>query len=372
MSLVADGPPVDADVHAEPGVLRVWFPGGSDPTIVDAAAALPDVVSVTMTRASTVGLVGSRDADGGVVDAPPDGYQIPVSVAAIDPEATAEQLPAGASDLRTLVTALGPGEVLLTETAARLRAIGVGGELALVGRPGLRVTGVVPDATLRRVEVAVHDDEAEALGLPTSGAITVLHAAAPGPATDALIERLTALAPDGSTARVSQPASGAGATSPLVLSLPELKATFGEFAYRGRPGVREIDLDPAFVAEHIVSAQVPLLGTVACHGRIVDDLRAALEELVDAGLGDWVDPRRYGGCFYARRIRPGSDRLSSHTWGAAIDINVDHSMPGLGPVPPDAMIEIFGRHGFRWGGDFTTPDHHHWEWVGDDATERRD
>lgn len=36
------------------------------------------------------------------------------------------------------------------------------------------------------------------------------------------------------------------------------------------------------------------------------------------------------------------------------------------------MIEIFGRHGFRWGGDFTTPDNHHWEWVGVRATERRD
>ena len=70
------------------------------------------------------------------------------------------------------------------------------------------------------------------------------------------------------------------------------------------------------------------------------------------------------GCFHPRRIAYGRENLSRHAWGIAIDLNVDFSQPGAGPVPPQEFIEIWGRHGFRWGGDFTTPDNHHFEWVG--------
>lgn len=29
-----------------------------------------------------------------------------------------------------------------------------------------------------------------------------------------------------------------------------------------------------------------------------------------------------------------------------------------------AHLAAFEEHGFRWGGDFLTPDNHHLEWVG--------
>jgi hypothetical protein len=223
---------------------------------------------------------------------------------------------------------------------------------------------------VRRAEVIAHRDDADALGLGPEGSLVVRH----GLALDEiprLAEALEALGPDGETARVS----GAGVddgrhTAPLVLSLGEIKARFGEFAYRPRNGVREIDVDPAWVDAHIIEASIPVLGTVRCHRAIVDDLRAAIEEVVAADLEEHLAPRRYGGCHYARRIHPDTDRLSSHSWGIAIDINVDLDHPGLGPVPPDAMIEIFARHGFRWGGDFTQPDNHHYEWIGPAAVQR--
>src|SRR5690606_7173663 len=81
---------------------------------------------------------------------------------------------------------------------------------------------------------------------------------------------------------------------------------------------------------------------------------------------------RYGGCFAARTIDPDGDRLSRHAWGVAIDINVDMSRPDLGPIPPPSVRDIFAAHGFRWGGDFRTPDNHHFEWVGQSATDRAD
>lgn len=362
--------PVEQEEAAS--TLRMWVPGGFDPDILEAAAALPDVVTATIARSDTVGLVAARTVDGARVMERTDGFRVPVTVTAIDPDIVVPRAAGQTGDVAASIAGLRPGQALLTETAADLRGIGVGGQIDLIGRPGLEVVAVVPDGALRRSEIAVHTDEAASIGLPEGGAITVVHEAAPGDAVDALVAALGELAPDGAEPRVSGRSDDGARRSPLVLSLPELKVAFGEFSYRPRSGVREIDIDPTFVDRNIVTAAVPVLGNVQCHRAIVDDLRAALEELVDAGIGGWIDPAQYGGCFHARHIGVDRNRLSSHSWGAAIDINVDLSMPGLGPIPPDEMIEILGRHGFRWGGDFTTPDHHHWEWVGDGATQRRD
>lgn len=78
----------------------------------------------------------------------------------------------------------------------------------------------------------------------------------------------------------------------------------------------------------------------------------------------------YGGCYHPRLISADRDRLSRHSWGIAIDLNVDLSQPGLGPPPPPEVVEILGRHGFRWGGDFLHADNHHFEWIGEEATRR--
>jgi hypothetical protein len=374
----------DAVDEVRAGVLRVRLPRGLDQELVDTIEALPEVLAVTVSRSDTVGLIGSRTADGTVRDELRDGFRIPVAVSAIDPDATAATLAAEGADeaLRTTVAAIEPGQALLTVTGARARGLDIGGRIDLDGVRDLVVIGLVPDDDAGRTEILVHRDHAESLGMRAGRSVTVRHEAPTGAATEQLVSVIEALAPGDGDIRITDvvarareraeadaPAAG---SSPLVLGLPELKATFGEFAYRPRSGVREIDIDPSFVADDIVSARVPLLGNVRCHRAIIDDVAAALGELVDAGLGSWVDPAQYGGCFHARRIGTDRDRLSSHSWGAAIDINVDLSLPGLGPVPPDEMIEIFARHGFRWGGDFTTPDHHHWEWVGDRATERRE
>lgn len=53
-----------------------------------------------------------------------------------------------------------------------------------------------------------------------------------------------------------------------------------------------------------------------------------------AGLSASIDPAAYAGCFVPRRISEDRARLSRHSWGIAFDINVDLSLPGLGPPPP--------------------------------------
>lgn len=363
------GPDTDSvsAADAEPateGTLVIWGRGDLTRDFADAVAALPQVTAVAHVRSTTLGLVGSRTAAGAAGDVLGDGFQIPVSVAAIEPSAYAATLPPGVA--RDAVVALAPGQVLLSETGARLRGIGVVGHVDLAALPGLEVIGVIADDSVGRSEIVLHAADGTAAGLPHDGTVFLRHDAAPGADTVALTRQIEALVPADVTARIVDVAAGEPRRrAPLVLSLAQVKDRFGEFAFRPRPGAREIDVDPAFPADHIVTVEVPILGSVTCHEGIVDDLRGALQEVVAAGLAADIDPGRYAGCYYPRRISTSSARLSHHSWGIALDINVDLSHPDLGPPPQPGIIAAFEAHGFRWGGDFLQPDNHHFEWVGD-------
>jgi hypothetical protein len=345
------------------GVLVVWARGDLTPAFSTTVAAVPQVLAATHVRSDTLALVGARTADGVPMTLLSDGFQIPVDVAAVDPAAYAATRRPGEDD--GLLDGLSPRRILLSQTAARLRGIGVGGEVDLAGLPGLEVVGVVPDESVGRAEIVIHTDDAAAAGLDEDGTVFLRHAAAPGVELDALMDRIEAIIPPDLTARIVDATDGDLRRAPLVLSLAQVKDRFGEFAFRSRDGVREIDVDPTFAAGHIVSAEVPILGSVTCHELIIADLRGALQRVVDEGLAHEVDPRRYAGCYHPRRISTTGARLSHHSWGIAIDINVDLSHPELGPAPHPGVIAAFEAHGFRWGGDFIQPDNHHFEWVGE-------
>lgn len=354
---------------SEGGTLVAWARGGLPSAVAEDAATLPGVEAVAFVRSGTLGLVGSRDASGRARDRPGAGRRIPVSVIAVLPEAWSEIVGKPGGSQAGGIGELRPGGVVLSRTGAELRGIGVGGSLDLAGRSDLEVLAVVPDDRLRGAELLLHPEDASTAGIGTSGSLVVRHRRPPGGERDTLASALEELVPAGTTAQVVD-GDLAGYRAPLVLTLPEVKRRFGEFAYRPVPGERAIEIEPVFIDANIVRAEVPILGTVTCHHAIIDDLRAALREIVDTGLRSEIDPSAYAGCFNARRISADRDGLSRHSWGIALDINVDLSLPGLGPPPSPGIVAAFGRHGFRWGGDFLHPDNHHFEWVGEGAALR--
>jgi len=341
----------------------VWSAEGLDGTLVSDLAGHAGVSAATRVRSATVGLLGSLDADGAPRDVLPPGFRIPVTLAALEADGYSATLGAVPDEDAALLAQLAPGQVLLSASSAALRGLAAGAtvELGAAGEgqlAGLRVIGVVADRTARGSEFLAHAADAEAIGLGPRESLIVRHASA---RAEELAELVAQRRDD--DVRLRQDRQHVQ----LVLPHTELKARFGEFAFRMVPGQREVDMDRAFADEHITIERMPVLGNVRCHRLIMDDLRSALEEIVDAGLEEWLAPRRYGGCYHARRIRTGRENLSRHSWGVAIDLNVDFSMPGAGPVPPDEFIAIMGRHGFRWGGDFASSDNHHYEWVGEAA-----
>jgi hypothetical protein len=74
----------------------------------------------------------------------------------------------------------------------------------------------------------------------------------------------------------------------------------------------------------------------------------------------------FAGCFNFRLIG-GASRLSTHSWGAGIDIDSERNprtvkydeSKGMMPM---AVVEIFKAEGWKWGGRFTTiPDCMHFQ-----------
>ncbi len=357
------GPSPEVDAPGAPSeVLSVV---SSEDSLTDALVAtfvgLDGVLATTQVRSATLGLFGSVASDGSPRDVPPAGMRIPVNVIAIAPDTYLDVLLVGVDEHdAVLVTGLVPGSVLLSASAARLRGLDAGATMDVGRASALVVAGVVDDGVARGSELLVHRDDVDRIGLgPRESLLVRTAVSASGPTVESLFDAALEGSPD-SDVRVWH----GNDRVPLVLSMMAVKERFGEFAFRLVLNQREVDIERRFVDEWITIERMPVLGNVRCHRLIMDDLRAAIEDTVAAGLSQWLERDRFGGCFHPRRIAYGRENLSRHAWGIAIDLNVDFSQPGAGPVPPEEFIEIWGRHGFRWGGDFTTPDNHHFEWVG--------
>jgi hypothetical protein len=135
----------------------------------------------------------------------------------------------------------------------------------------------------------------------------------------------------------------------------------GTFNYTVLGGGR-IAPDPAWVAEHIRTEPVPILGSVTCNKAIFPQLRAALQEVVDRGLAAEINPDEYAGCYYPRFIA-GSTKLSNHSFGLALDFNVPGNLRGTVGEMDRTVVSVFKKWGFGWGGDWRYTDPMHFEMV---------
>jgi D-alanyl-D-alanine carboxypeptidase len=109
-----------------------------------------------------------------------------------------------------------------------------------------------------------------------------------------------------------------------------------------------------------VTTEVPLLGEITCHRKLIPMVRAALEEVMAAGLS--AEIKVYSGCWASRTVaRSLTAPPSYHAYGAAIDINAPQNPYGTTPTMDRRIVRIFESNGFNWGGDFLIPDGHHFE-----------
>jgi hypothetical protein len=92
-----------------------------------------------------------------------------------------------------------------------------------------------------------------------------------------------------------------------------------------------------------------------------DKFKGLLDDLAAAGVK--IDPRQSGG--YNYRNIAGTNRLSNHAYGRALDVNWTENARGTpGKIDPTLARTLAQKHGMVWGGDWSNPDPMHFEIAG--------
>jgi hypothetical protein len=342
-----------------PRATVVWSARPLPTDLVTQAETVPGVAYGVEVAVGTAWLTRSATSGGTVVSSPAVPYGIPMEVFAADPAAYEPFLPASLKD--SFTATLDSGKGVLGQTSADIRKIGVGGTLRF-GDKRIKVGMIVPDPVVGASELFVSTTTASQLGVTQSlfALLRLRH-----PTTDEhLGAELQPFVPSGQVISVDSPGEVAflradGNAVPPVF----LKQKFGEFD--GHPDTATpgaITIDPAWLAVNIQTRTVPILGKVQCNAALFDALIHALAQVKARGLAGSIHST--AGCYAPRMDSPDTSVISSHAWGAAIDINAPENITGSTPTMDPRVVRIFERWGFRWGGNFPIPDGMHFEYAG--------
>src|SRR6266498_3446508 len=145
-------------------VLLVWTPKRLPAGLATRVRAVRGVSAATVVPGDLVGLTASFDTERNPVDRPPRNMTIPLDAIAFDPSSYPSFVPVST---QTTFRRLGPGQVLLGSTSARLRRLGAGNRLVITGGHRLAVAGVVDDALVGAAEIALTRAGAAAAGMDT-------------------------------------------------------------------------------------------------------------------------------------------------------------------------------------------------------------
>jgi hypothetical protein len=341
-----------------PDAFLVWTSGGMPAGFRKDVRHLNGIRRSVVVASDNTWLDRSWSAQGEVIDDPRPGFSIPLEVAAVDPRELAPFLPPAD---RPVALALADGQGILGESSARLRGLGPGAVMRF-GDVRIEVAAILPDELVGANELMVSREVGRSIGVTQDRyALVVPESARTGAGVERLLNPLLASDPP---SKVRAP----GDTpyfrqGDAVLPPVRIKLLFGEFAARptpGRPGY--LTLDPAWVRHNIDTRRVPLLGSVTCNVVLFPQIRGVVHELIERGLQDTI--QSFAGCFSARHInRIPSAALSHHSWGIALDLNVQQgNLFGQTPHQDARLVRVFERWGFVWGGTFIVPDGMHFEY----------
>lgn len=332
-----------------PETWLTWIPSGLPEGFGQQLTVVPAVADVTVATADIAWMSGSTDDAGVPVDAPPAPYLIPIDVTGVEPAFTSfVPMPE-----RSLVAALGPGEGILSETAAKLRGLGQGATMTFT-EGDVAVIGTLPDALMGGYELLMTRPAAERIGV-TQERYALFHVR---PDSAAEPDRLAALfLPYVPTtfpyADVEVRAPGQARylrANDRALPPALLKELFGEFTAipdLAAPG--PIAVDPDWVSEHITTRDVDIIGEVTCHPEVLRALQKAMAALTASGDADTV--QSIGECYEAVIDPADPDGpLNARAFGAAIDLNPTTNHEGDPPDQPRKLVAALEKVGFGWAG----------------------
>jgi hypothetical protein len=350
------GPALDPAFAMDPPGPRVGPIEASDMIVIGTAAFTEDDV------AAVSGIEGVRR----VVQF--SQAQVPienrlVNIAAVDPATYRNFTPYDAAETQAVWDRVAAGEMAVVKSLEKRLPLDANGFVKLGVKndaPFVHVGAYAPqiplvDAVVNEKWGAALEDQGMVLGnallvstLPTDPK-TLRKDVQQALGSGASVQLTDVASQNGIDPAVQQTAVVVGTVSEVV----------GTFNYTVLGGGR-IAPEASWVASHIDTREVPILGTVTCNVYIFPQLRAALEEIVTSGLGGEIHPNEYAGCYYPRFIA-GSTTLSNHSFGLALDLNVPGNLRGTVGEIDRGVVAIFKKWGFAWGGDWGYTDPMHFE-----------
>lgn len=140
--------------------------------------------------------------------------------------------------------------------------------------------------------------------------------------------------------------------------LSEIISTFGDIAKYVRA---DGTLDTKWEVEKLVAVPIPFsiplswdmntrVSKMRVHKLLAPVITETFNDILASGLDKSITS--YGGAFMYRPKR-GSAKYSTHSWGIAFDINVATNQMGTRGDMNPALVDLFRKHGWKWGGDWT-------------------
>ena len=282
----------------------------------------------------------------------PAGTDRTLSVLVVDPATFRSFTPEATANATAVWERLREGDLIITH-AAGTEVGAILGDTITVSGPGgshaIRVGAFASTGAPPLADVVVAWDRGRDLGATTAD--TAVVAVAPDQDEDALGDRLASALAGVASVRERPEQQQANASLGTIQLEP--------FTYTDN-GDGMITIDPAWVKRNISTIEIPGWGAMRCNNIILPQLQAAFAEITAQGLLPLMND--YGGCYVPRHILFNPDRaLSRHAWGLAFDTNVATNGYGAIPTIDMRIVDIFRRWGFKWGGDFSTPDGMHFE-----------
>ncbi|WP_343061523.1 M15 family metallopeptidase [Nocardioides luti] len=325
------------------GDILVWNPDSLSPETLTAISRLKGVVGAQPLAMAQVSIENKL-----------------MNVAAVDPSTYRNFTPAASAETQDVWDRVAGGELALDPELKKSAPITKAGYLHLGSdeqAPDIHIGAFAPQ--VGQVDAVVNETWIKTLGMKPDNAI-VINTGQTSPeslrkkieqlaGSKASVQMLDAVARYGLDPKVQQ-------TAFLVGSVGEAVGTFNYSVLGGG----RIAPEASWVAAHITTQQVPILGNVTCNKLIFPQLIAALNEVEARGLTDKIHPGEYAGCYYPRFIA-GTTSLSNHSFGLALDLNTPGNQRGTVGEMDRGVVDIFKKWGFAWGGDWHYTDPMHFE-----------
>ncbi len=279
-----------------------------------------------------------------------------INLGAVDPSTYRNYTPYVSAELQQAWDRVAGGELVIDKSLGR-RLQDDEGFLKLGNdqdAPQVHIGAFAPQVP--QIDAVVNESWGEQLGLPSDNAMLIstgIHS------PRVVMADLQQIVGDDAVVSILGPDLDPGAQQLAIPSGGSVAAAVGAFRYTVL-GAERVAPEQSWVAAHIRTEQVPILGNVTCHAVIIPQLRAALREVQSRGLAQEIHPQEYAGCYYPRYIA-GTQQLSLHAFGIALDLNVSGNQRGSAGEMDRTVVEIFKKWGFAWGGDWGYTDPMHFE-----------